>query len=1678
MKKMSLEILQILRQKSFCFFKLVLPLCVILISTYVHAQSNVVGFIENAGQIKDQFGKINENVDFLYTQGPLHVQLRKTGFSYEIFQKLDLNTPKSVHTYKIHRIDVEFEGANTFQWYSSHQLPDIYNFYGGSKIEDVRAYKNIVAKEIWDGVDIEFTLDSVNGVKYEIKTKDQASVRNIKLKVYGADSIQLVGSSIRYFFGDGQLSDEFPKVYSACDGKIIDGFEIVDLGRSTIGFSINRRVKCPIIIDPVPNLKWATYYGSSGSEHGYGVAADLNGDPFFCGSTTSSTNIATSGLGVYQVNYSGSDDAYLVKFLKDIDPSSQKSVRKWCTYFGDQGTDVAYNLAIDSSNHIYVVGESYYQSSSTILYRNKLQTGHGGKMDGFIAKFDKDGKLKWSNFYGGTEDEVATSVFVGKNDTSIVVVGQTASSLTHSSTGGYKIAQSTNGGGSDAFLVLIDSAGNRKFSTFYGGSGSDIINDVAIARDSIFVVGKSNTTNFSKSSGSFGGNTDAFLAVFGRDGSHLAHLYLGGSSDDAANAINCLADGGIYVAGTTNSSSWSLLKGHQSNLNNSTSTSSQTDAFLLKLDAKFKSFWGTYYGGDLNEHGNGITTDRYNNVYLAGSTESAKHISTTDTYQDTIKGGWDAYLVKFYPSGTRHWGTYFGGGSNDYGQNVTKGEAGDVFMVGRTSSTSNLIYRAYQASNGGSVDAYFADFNYCDKFLAIKKDTSCGAGNFNIYLTLDSSKFIKNYKGKLDWNYKFPSTYSIKWTGPNSFSSTSQNINRAYAGNTGTYTAVVVNDQGCIDTAKIDIGYSYPKPYFKITGIDTLLCFGDCNSKIYAGMTGGTAGKSWPKYKLSTATNYTSNSTYSNLCAGTYQLNLIDSFGCKADTQITIKQPTKLALSVSSVTNVDCKGNSTGSVSVVGSGGVAPYLYNIGGGAYSTNNTFTSLKAGSYTIGIKDKNGCTGSISVTITEPNRLGLIVSSTTNILCNGGNTGAISVSASGGTTSYSFNINGGSYNSTGSFSTLKAGTFVVNVKDANGCIDSDTIILTEPSSPVSISSISITNVKCNGASTGSITFSGTGGVSPYTYSNGGTSYSSTSTFGSLSAGSYYLCVKDNNGCTTCTTVSISQPSALNVSYTQVNVSCNGLGDGSINITPSGGVGPYTYYWTGPGTFTSSTQNLSALAAGSYTFKVTDGNGCEKTGTVTIIEPAVLSVSISTNTSVDCYGNSTGSLTVTGTGGSNPYSYNIAGGTYGSSNTFSSLTAGTYTIGIKDKNGCTNNVSATVTEPTILDLITTSVVNVDCKGNSTGEITVSGTGGSSPYQYSISGGSYSSTSTFKTLVAGTYTMRVKDKNGCIKSLNVTITEPSAVLSMAINSKTNVDCKGNSSGVVTVGASGGNSPYQYNINGGSYSSNATFSSLSAGTYTIGVKDSKGCTNTISVTITEPSAVLSVSNTQVNVSCKGQGDGNITLTVSGGTPGYKYYWTGPGTFTSVLKNPVSLSVGTYNYEVTDTNNCKKTGSVTITEPNLLTISATSVTDVLCKGNSTGSLSVNGSGGTIPYSYNISGGTFSSSSSFSGLSAGTYTIGIKDKNGCTSTVSVTIKEPVFALNVTSVNTDVDCYGNSTGKFVISGSGGTTPYSYALNGGPFSSSTTFSSLSSGIYSITIKDANGCTKTISDTINQPSI
>jgi uncharacterized protein (DUF2141 family) len=402
-----------------------------------------------------------------------------------------------------------------------------------------------------------------------------------------------------------------------------------------------------------------------------------------------------------------------------------------------------------------------------------------------------------------------------------------------------------------------------------------------------------------------------------------------------------------------------------------------------------------------------------------------------------------------------------------------------------------------------------------------------------------------------------------------------------------------------------------------------------------------------------------------------------------------------------------------------------------------------------------------------------------------------------------------------------------------------------------------------------------SGSGGTSPYSYNIGSGSYASSATFSTLAAGTYTVGVQDANGCKTSMSVTLSQPaSALSGSTSQINVTCNGLSDASITLTPSGGTSSYSYSWTGPGTYSSTTQSPSSLAAGNYTYTITDSKKCTYSKTVTITEPGALGIS-STLKQVDCKGNSTGSITVSGSGGTGSYSYNIGGGTYGTSNVFSSLTAGSYTIGIKDANGCTKSASVTITEPSsVLSVSSTSTTNVDCKGGSTGSITVSGSGGTGPYTYKKGSGSYSSTNTFGGLATGTHTIDVKDANGCLSSVNVTITEPANALS-------------------------------------------------------------GTT------------------TQVNVTCNGLGDGSITLTPSGGTSSYSYSWTGPGTYTSTSQSPTGLAAGTYSYKITDSKGCTSSSSTTISEPTALSISASSTTNINCKGDSTGSITVSGSGGNTP-----------------------------------------------------------------------------------------------------------------------------
>src|SRR6266404_4905672 len=308
--------------------------------------------------------------------------------------------------------------------------------------------------------------------------------------------------------------------------------------------------------------------------------------------------------------------------------------------------------------------------------------------------------------------------------------------------------------------------------------------------------------------------------------------------------------------------------------------------------------------------------------------------------------------------------------------------------------------------------------------------------------------------------------------------------------------------------------------------------------------------------------------------------------------------------------------------------------------------------------------------------------------------------------------------------------------------------------------------------------------------------------------------------------------------------NVPCFGGSTGSVTVAGSGGTSPYTFSKDGVNFGVSGT--FSSLAAGSYTITVKDAVGCTTTQGVTITQPAsALGASISSQTNVGCFGASTGSVTVAGSGGTSPYTYAIDGVTFGASGTFSNLAAGPYTVTIKDAKGCTTTQPVTITQPaSALGSSISAQTNVACFGGSAGSVTVAGSGGTSPYTYAIDGVTFGASGTFNNLAAGSYTVTVKDGNGCTTTQGVTITQPASALGSSISSQTNVACFGNSTGSVTVAGSGGTSPYTYAIDGTTFGASGTFINLAAGSYTITVKDGNGCTTTQPVTITQPAAAL------------------------------------------------------------------------------------------------------------------------------------------------------------------------------------------------------------------------------------------
>ena len=413
---------------------------------------------------------------------------------------------------------------------------------------------------------------------------------------------------------------------------------------------------------------------------------------------------------------------------------------------------------------------------------------------------------------------------------------------------------------------------------------------------------------------------------------------------------------------------------------------------------------------------------------------------------------------------------------------------------------------------------------------------------------------------------------------------------------------------------------------------------------------------------------------YAGLTAGSYTWIVKDANGCIVQGSEVVGQPTILVASTTPV-NPKCCNEPDGSITLTFSGGTSPYMVNFNGAGFvaqTSPKVYTGLMAGSYTWIVRDANGCTftGGTVTLINPP----LIVASSVlvNPKCNGGTDGSITIIASGGTGTLTYSINQGlTYQASNVFTGLVAGEYKWRVKDANGCLLKGTFILTTP--PAVIISATLMNPKCNGGADGSITVNATGGTSSLMYSlNDGFSYQTSNVFNALVAGQYAWAVKEANGCITKGTVNLINPTKIEASATPADPKCNGGTDGSFTITATGGTG-ILMYSANDGTTYQASNVFSGLTAGSYQWVVKDANSCILKGTVSLLNPALIAVSVAAVNPSCCDALTDGSIMLNATGGTGTFMYSINdGATYQTSNFFSKLPAGEYKWVVKDANNC----------------------------------------------------------------------------------------------------------------------------------------------------------------------------------------------------------------------------------------------------------------------------------------------------------------------------------------------------------------------------------------------------------------------
>jgi large repetitive protein len=534
------------------------------------------------------------------------------------------------------------------------------------------------------------------------------------------------------------------------------------------------------------------------------------------------------------------------------------------------------------------------------------------------------------------------------------------------------------------------------------------------------------------------------------------------------------------------------------------------------------------------------------------------------------------------------------------------------------------------------------------------------------------------------------------------------------------------------------------------------------------------------------------------------------------------------------------------------------------------------------------------------------------------------------------------------------------------------------------------------------------------------------------------------------------------------------------ALSATVTNGVTPYTYRWyhsladtTSPAlnapNFSQPNFTITASTSKYYFIVARDLTGCSTYDSAFVSVKNDIQQTVVTH--IKCNGENTGSIIVTPLGPIANYQYKLDSGIFQPSNSFNNLTAGTYTVTIKDSNNCNSIQTVILNQPAALKDTLTTVAPQTCIGSISGSILTLAKGGVEPYKYSKDSIVFDTIHSFTNLALGTYKIHITDSNNCYVSFTKTIL-PADSIKYTTTAK-NLLCSGNTNGEIKISATGGKKPFTYKLGTGAFVSDSMFKNLAANTYNFTIKDANACVLSFIDSVTSP-AVIQQNTVGSNLNCFGGNTGSISITATGGTPPYLFKQVSGSLYDtiSVFNN---LTAGTYALSVKDQNNCLLNFSKTLQQPTVIIASITA-NPTTCFENMDGQLTITASGGMPPYMFSLDSSSFVSSTTWTNLAGIQHQLVVRDSALCENTFTKTIlKAPKVQVGVAQKNSS--CFNKNDGSITVTPLVGKSPFIYKINGGAFSSASVFTNLAANNYEVIIKDSLGCVDTTNVTITEPA-